>query len=35
MDKRTELYRGKAKTVFATDDPTRLIIEYRDDTSAF
>ena len=22
MDKRTELYRGKAKTVFATDDPT-------------
>jgi phosphoribosylaminoimidazole-succinocarboxamide synthase len=35
MEKRAERYRGKAKTVYATDDPTRLIIEYRDDTSAF
>ncbi len=35
MEKRTELYRGKAKTVYATDDPQRLIMHYRDDVSAF
>ncbi|MEX1220644.1 MAG: phosphoribosylaminoimidazolesuccinocarboxamide synthase [Idiomarina sp.] len=35
MEKRGELYRGKAKTVFATDDPERLILEFRNDTSAF
>jgi phosphoribosylaminoimidazole-succinocarboxamide synthase len=33
--KRSELYRGKAKTVYATDDPNRLIMHYRDDVSAF
>jgi phosphoribosylaminoimidazole-succinocarboxamide synthase len=33
--KRAELYRGKAKTVYATDDPNRLIMHYRDDVSAF
>lgn len=35
MEKRGELYRGKAKTVYATDDPQYLIMHYRDDVSAF
>lgn len=34
MQKLSELYRGKAKTVFTTDDPESLILEFRDDTSA-
>jgi len=32
---RDELYRGKAKTVYSTDDPHRLVMHYRDDVSAF
>jgi phosphoribosylaminoimidazole-succinocarboxamide synthase len=35
MEKRTELYRGKAKSVFTTDDQDRLILLFRNDTSAF
>ena len=35
MEKRTELYRGKAKTVYTTDDPDKLILHFRNDTSAF
>ena len=35
MEKRQELYRGKAKTVYATDDPQLLVMHYRDDVSAF
>src|SRR5665213_520934 len=35
MEKREELYRGKAKTVYATDDPNVVIMHYRDDVSAF
>ncbi|WP_016853619.1 phosphoribosylaminoimidazolesuccinocarboxamide synthase [Halomonas smyrnensis] len=35
MEKRQELYAGKAKSVFATDDSDRLILHFRDDTSAF
>lgn len=35
MQKTNELYRGKAKTVFNTDDTSKLILEFRDDTSAF
>jgi len=35
MEKRQELYKGKAKTVYATDDPQRLVMHYRDDVSAF
>jgi len=35
MEKREERYRGKAKTVYATDDPLRLVMHYRDDVSAF
>lgn len=35
MKKLDELYRGKAKTVYATDNPELLILEFRNDTSAF
>lgn len=35
MQKREELYRGKAKTVYTTDDPNYLILQFRNDTSAF
>ncbi|KXS38858.1 MAG: phosphoribosylaminoimidazole-succinocarboxamide synthase [Halomonadaceae bacterium T82-2] len=35
MEKRDELYAGKAKSVYRTDDPDRLILHFRDDTSAF
>ncbi|TDX28140.1 phosphoribosylaminoimidazole-succinocarboxamide synthase [Modicisalibacter xianhensis] len=35
MEKRDELYAGKAKSVYRTDDQDRLILHFRDDTSAF
>ncbi|OTQ27594.1 phosphoribosylaminoimidazolesuccinocarboxamide synthase [Gilliamella apicola] len=35
MKKLDELYRGKAKTVYSTDNPELLILEFRNDTSAF
>ena len=35
MERRQELYRGKAKTVYATDDPDLLWLTFRNDTSAF
>lgn len=35
MEKREELYAGKAKSVYRTDDPNRFVLEFRDDTSAF
>lgn len=35
MEKREQLYTGKAKSVFATDDPAHVIMVYRNDTSAF
>ncbi len=35
MEKRQQLYAGKAKSVFATDDPDHVILQFRDDTSAF
>jgi len=35
VEKRQELYKGKAKTVFGTDDPNLLVMHYRDDVSAF
>jgi phosphoribosylaminoimidazole-succinocarboxamide synthase len=35
MEPRQELYKGKAKTVFATDDARYLVMHYRDDVSAF
>ena len=35
MEKRQELYAGKAKSVYTTDDPDLLVLQFRDDTSAF
>jgi phosphoribosylaminoimidazole-succinocarboxamide synthase len=35
MQKRDELYRGKAKTVFLTDEADKLVLLFRNDTSAF
>jgi phosphoribosylaminoimidazole-succinocarboxamide synthase len=35
VQRREQLYAGKAKSVFATDDPDRLVLLFRDDTSAF
>jgi phosphoribosylaminoimidazole-succinocarboxamide synthase len=35
MEKREELYAGKAKSVYGTDDPDRFVMVFRDDTSAF
>lgn len=35
MEKQSELYSGKAKSVYITDDPKRLILHFRNDTSAF
>lgn len=35
MEKRNQLYEGKAKKVFATDDPEMLIVSYKDDATAF
>lgn len=35
MDKKAELYKGKAKSVYATDEADKLILHFRNDTSAF
>ena len=35
MQKLEQMYEGKAKKVFATDDPKLLIVEYKDDATAF
>ncbi len=35
MEKREELYSGKAKSVYTCDDENRLILLFRNDTSAF
>ncbi|MGL5007201.1 MAG: phosphoribosylaminoimidazolesuccinocarboxamide synthase [Plesiomonas sp.] len=35
MQKQAELYRGKAKTVYNTENPDFLVLEFRNDTSAF
>ena len=35
MEKREELYSGKAKSVYKTDDPDLYVLQFRDDTSAF
>ena len=34
MEKRQQLYEGKAKKVFATDDPRFVIVSYKDDATA-
>ncbi len=35
MEKREQLYEGKAKKVFATDNPDLYIVSYKDDATAF
>ncbi len=35
MEKKEELYEGKAKKVYATEDPDILIVSYKDDATAF
>ena len=35
MEKREQLYEGKAKKVYATDDPDLVIVSYKDDATAF
>lgn len=35
MEKLQQLYEGKAKKVFATEDPEKLIVSYKDDATAF
>ena len=35
MKKGEQLYEGKAKKVFATDDPDIVIVDYKDDATAF
>ena len=34
MKKLEQIYEGKAKKVFATDDPTLVIVDYKDDATA-
>ena len=35
MEKTEQLYEGKAKKVWATDDPEIVIVDYKDDATAF
>ncbi len=35
MEKKEMLYEGKAKKVYATEDPQLLIVQYKDDATAF
>lgn len=35
MEKREQLYEGKAKKVFATDNADQVIVSYKDDATAF
>ncbi|MCR4726941.1 MAG: phosphoribosylaminoimidazolesuccinocarboxamide synthase [Clostridia bacterium] len=35
MEKKEQLYEGKAKKVFATNDPDLVIVSYKDDATAF
>ncbi|MGN1203306.1 MAG: phosphoribosylaminoimidazolesuccinocarboxamide synthase [Eubacterium sp.] len=35
MEKTIQLYEGKAKKVWATDDPEIVIVDYKDDATAF
>ena len=34
MEKMTQLYEGKAKKVYATEDPAVVIVSYKDDATA-
>ena len=35
MERREQLYEGKAKIIYATDDPDLVIQYFKDDASAF
>lgn len=35
MEKREQLYEGKAKIIFATDNPDEVIVYFKDDATAF
>ena len=35
MKKQAQLYEGKAKKVYKTDDPKLYIVDYKDDATAF
>ena len=35
MNKVEQLYEGKAKKVFSTEDPNVVIVSYKDDATAF
>ncbi len=35
MQKRTQLYEGKAKKVYESDNPELYIVSYKDDATAF
>lgn len=35
MEKLIQLYEGKAKKVYSTEDPELLIVDYKDDATAF
>ncbi len=35
MEKKEQMYEGKAKRVYATEDPTLVIVSYKDDATAF
>ncbi|MCC8135912.1 MAG: phosphoribosylaminoimidazolesuccinocarboxamide synthase, partial [Ruminococcus sp.] len=35
MVKMEQLYEGKAKKVYATNDPNLVIVDYKDDATAF
>ncbi len=35
VEKKEQLYEGKAKKVFATNDPDLVIVDYKDDATAF
>lgn len=35
IEKREQLYEGKAKKVYATNDPNLVIVDYKDDATAF
>jgi phosphoribosylaminoimidazole-succinocarboxamide synthase len=35
LQRKEQLYEGKAKKVFATDDPDTVIVSYKDDATAF
>lgn len=35
MEKKEMIYEGKAKKVYRTEDPYELIVDYKDDATAF